>query len=75
MKLIIQIAELKNKKEKLRKDLSEYEDKMVDLGVQVDEHHLKYKTLSFDNEFLNKRLKKITQRSYKRKGEESMIQF
>lgn len=73
--LTVQVVELTNKKEKLRENLAQYEEEILEISVLVVKHQVTCKTLSCENNLLNKRLDEITKWNSKEKGEGSRIHF
>lgn len=54
VELSFQVAKLTNEKAKLKEDLAKYEEEMVELTMQVAYHQATYKTLTWENNLLNK---------------------
>lgn len=73
VELSVQVAKHTSEEAKLKEDLANYDKEIIKLSVQAAEHQGTYKTLSHENNHLNKRLDEIIKQNCKGKSEGSRI--
>lgn len=69
------MAELTNEKGRLKKELAKCKKEMVELSLQMAKYQVTTKTLTCENNLLNKRLDKISKQDHKGKGKGSTLLF
>lgn len=75
IELSVRVIELTIENPNLKKYLEKYEGKLIELSVQVTELQDVDKSLSHENNLLNKNLSKMSKCDSKRKCERSRVQF